>query len=155
MNDVNYYKILEVSPTADEDEIKRSYRRLVIKHHPDSCGSGNYKEEFYKIQDAYKFLSNKERRRQYDEKLSNKKKVNSWQEQDPLTFKHQTKEEIISKLHRQNKQNISNIQNVLNRHATSQTLKVGGSLRFQSNAMKEQATRRTTKDESFLKKLFG
>lgn len=155
MSDVNYYEILEVAPTASDDDIKHSFRRLVIKHHPDSSGSTNYKEEFYKIQEAYKFLSNQERRRRYDEKCLNKKKLDPWSEQDPLTFKHQTKEEIIEILHRQNKQNISNIQNVLNRHATSQTLKVGGGLRFQNNALKGQATSSATKNDSFLKKLFG
>lgn len=154
MTPVDYYKILELSPTASEKEIKSSYRRLVIEHHPDSCGSGNYKEEFYKIQEAYNFLSNKEQRRLYDEKYFAAKKVDSWQGQDPLAPKNQTKEDIIEKLHCQNKQNISNIQSILKRHATSKTLTIELSgLRFQNNLLKNHVGK-LAKNTSFFKKLF-
>lgn len=62
MND--YYKILGVTKTASDDEIKRAYRKLAQEHHPDRP-TGNEKK-FKEINEAYQVLSNKEKRAQYD-----------------------------------------------------------------------------------------
>lgn len=59
----DYYKILGVPRTASEEEIKRAYRKLAHKYHPDKGGDA---EKFKEITEAYQVLSNKEKRAQYD-----------------------------------------------------------------------------------------
>ena len=59
----NYYQILGVSYHADESEIKKAYRRLAKKYHPDSDGKN--KEMFQKIAEAYRVLSDPKLRQQY------------------------------------------------------------------------------------------
>jgi len=53
---MSYYNILEVNENASEEEIKKSYRRLVLIHHPDKGGDP---EKFKKISEAYEALINK------------------------------------------------------------------------------------------------
>jgi len=60
----DYYKILGVTRGASEAEIKKAYRRLAHKYHPDKPGGDESK--FKKINEAYQVLSNKEKRAQYD-----------------------------------------------------------------------------------------
>lgn len=60
----DYYEILGVSKNASEDEIKKAFRKLAHKHHPDK-GTGDEKK-FKEINEAYQVLSNKERRQRYD-----------------------------------------------------------------------------------------
>lgn len=63
----DYYKILGVSPQATLDEIKKAYRTLALKYHPDkNKGDKQAEEMFKKISEAYAVLSNPEKRRQYD-----------------------------------------------------------------------------------------
>ena len=50
------YTVLEISRFASLEDIKKSYRRLCLKYHPDKCG-GNY-EDFIKVQNAYDRLTN-------------------------------------------------------------------------------------------------
>ena len=51
---LNFYNILEVPETAGPDEIKKSYRRLSMLHHPDKNGNSDAsKEKFQKISEAY------------------------------------------------------------------------------------------------------
>jgi len=59
----DYYSILGVSKSASQDEIKKAFRKLAHKHHPDKGGSA---EKFKQINEAYQVLSNKEKREQYD-----------------------------------------------------------------------------------------
>lgn len=60
----NYYDILGVNKTASEDEIKKAFRKLARKHHPDAGGS---EEKFKEINEAYEILSDKKKRDQYDQ----------------------------------------------------------------------------------------
>lgn len=62
------YGVLEVSKGATQEEIRRSYRRLARKYHPDANPNDKGAEERFKeIQHAYEVLSNPEKRREYDE----------------------------------------------------------------------------------------
>ncbi|XP_073325059.1 dnaJ homolog subfamily B member 9-like [Pagrus major] len=61
-----YYETLSVEPTATDSQIKKSFRTLAIKYHPDKNKSADAEKTFREIVEAYKVLSNKERRRQYD-----------------------------------------------------------------------------------------
>lgn len=66
--DTKLYDLLEVSPTADETEIKKAYRRLAVKYHPDkNPGDKTAEEKFKKIAEAYDILSNPEKRQMYDQ----------------------------------------------------------------------------------------
>lgn len=67
MEDRDYYKILGVGKNANEQEIKRAYRKLAMKYHPDrNRGDKNAEEQFKQINEAYAVLSDKEKRQQYD-----------------------------------------------------------------------------------------
>lgn len=59
----DYYKILNVDKTATEKEIKKQYRTLAMKNHPDKGGDS---DKFKDIAEAYEVLSNPEKRKQYD-----------------------------------------------------------------------------------------
>jgi molecular chaperone DnaJ len=68
METKNLYKILGVSKEASQEEIRRSYRKLARKHHPDANRDDPKAEERFKeIQHAYEILSDPEKRREYDE----------------------------------------------------------------------------------------
>ena len=70
------YDILEVSPQASDDEIKKSYRRLAMVYHPDKNKMPGAQERFIIIQDAYELLSDKYKRQQYDIMLAYRKANN-------------------------------------------------------------------------------
>jgi curved DNA-binding protein len=63
----DYYEILGVDRKATEDEIKKAYRKLALKYHPDrNKGDKEAEERFKEINEAYAVLSDKEKRHQYD-----------------------------------------------------------------------------------------
>ncbi len=67
MPGTDYYKILGVNKNASDDDIKKSYRKLAMKYHPDHAkGNKSAEEKFKKISEAYAVLSDKKKRKQYD-----------------------------------------------------------------------------------------
>ena len=64
----DYYKTLGVQKDASQKEIKKAYKTLALKHHPDkNKGNKASEEKFKKISEAYAVLSDNEKRRQYDQ----------------------------------------------------------------------------------------
>jgi len=63
----DYYQILGVQKTADPEEIKKAYRKLALKFHPDkNPNNPTAEEKFKKISESYAVLSDPEKRKQYD-----------------------------------------------------------------------------------------
>jgi molecular chaperone DnaJ len=63
----DYYEILGISKNADEAEIKKAYRKMALKYHPDkNQGDTEAEEKFKEAAEAYEVLSNSEKRAQYD-----------------------------------------------------------------------------------------
>jgi curved DNA-binding protein len=63
----DYYKILGVEPDASTDEIKRAYRKLARKYHPDRNKDSGSEDRFKEIGEAYEALKDPEKRKQYDQ----------------------------------------------------------------------------------------
>jgi len=63
----DYYQVLGVEKKATADEIKKAYRKLALKWHPDKNSNKGAEEKFKKISEAYAVLSDTEKRQQYDE----------------------------------------------------------------------------------------
>lgn len=75
MDSLGYYAILGVSQDANFQEIKKSYRKLAKKYHPDRNKSAHAEETIKKINEAFETLSDRRKRKQYDRESSNKKRV--------------------------------------------------------------------------------
>lgn len=63
----DYYEILGVNKNASVDEIKKAYRKLALKYHPDKGGTKEDETKFKEINEAYQILSDPQKRKQYDQ----------------------------------------------------------------------------------------
>lgn len=63
----DYYEILNVAKDASEQDLKKAYRKLAMKYHPDKNKSADAEEKFKEISEAYAILSDSEKRAQYDQ----------------------------------------------------------------------------------------
>ena len=64
----DYYEVLGVDKSASADEIKKAYRKMAIKYHPDkNPGDKEAEEKFKEAAEAYDVLSNPEKRQRYDQ----------------------------------------------------------------------------------------
>ncbi|KAI8390266.1 DnaJ domain-containing protein [Blakeslea trispora] len=63
---LDYYQVLNISSDSSEQDIKKAYRKLALKYHPDKNSSADASEKFKAISEAYEILSDPEKRRVYD-----------------------------------------------------------------------------------------
>lgn len=66
MGGSDYYDILGIPRNADDKEVKKAYRNLARKYHPDVCKEAGAEEKFKQINEAYSILSDPQKRTQYD-----------------------------------------------------------------------------------------
>lgn len=67
----DYYTILGVSPSASQHEIKKAFRKLAIRYHPDKNPSADVKHLFHDINEAYDVLGDAQKRAHYDNRRAN------------------------------------------------------------------------------------
>ena len=67
MNNTEYYDRLGVSKDASQDEIKRAYRKMSKKYHPDINKEPGAEEKYKEVQEAYETLSDDQKRAAYDQ----------------------------------------------------------------------------------------
>lgn len=66
---MNYYKVLQIDKTASCEEIKKAYRTLSRKYHPDNAGEES-RNLFDQVQEAYEVLGDEEKKAAYDRQLA-------------------------------------------------------------------------------------
>ncbi|QDP84284.1 J domain-containing protein [Chryseobacterium sp. SNU WT5] len=71
----NYYYFLGVTEDASDEDIKKAYRKLSLKYHPDkNPGDEFFENRFREIQEAYEMVNDKEKRRIYDDNLGHQQR---------------------------------------------------------------------------------
>jgi len=79
MSEKNYYEILGVSEEADKETIKKTYRKLAVKYHPDKNPNNKEAEDKFKeINSAYEILSDDDKRKRYDFERKNGGRIDSY-----------------------------------------------------------------------------
>jgi molecular chaperone DnaJ len=76
----NPYNILGVSPTASTDDIKKAYRALAMRHHPDRNPDASAERRFDAIKKAYELLSDPQKRAEYNYSQNNRIVIDPEQE---------------------------------------------------------------------------
>ncbi len=86
----DYYKVLEVSRTASQAEIKKAYRRLSLKYHPDKNSAPDAASKFAEVSAAYDTLSDEDKRKIYDrggeEAVKEQEQRQNTPQQDPMSI---------------------------------------------------------------------
>jgi curved DNA-binding protein CbpA len=112
MDSLGYYAILGVSQGANFQEIKKSYRKLAKKYHPDRNKSTHAEETIKKINEAFETLSDKRKRKQYDRESSNifdQKDSNNEEKEENLSDQKQTNSHNFTKLESENNLGYDNL----------------------------------------------
>lgn len=99
----NYYEILEVQNNASSEEIKKAYRKLSLKYHPDKTKGDDSK--FKEINEAYSVLSDNQQRQEYDMKLNG----NHFNQGNQMPFNPDDIMNMFFNMHRQNEPNMHGI----------------------------------------------
>lgn len=87
----DYYEIMSISRDSSQEEIKKAYRRLAKKYHPDANpGNKNAEEKFKEINEAYATLGDEDRKKAYDLKLDTGKGEQQKTETQGKTAKNPT-----------------------------------------------------------------
>lgn len=92
----NYYKVLNVAYEASEQEVKKAYRLLAKKLHPDANKSPNAHEAFIELQRAYEILSNSVLRNKYNQEYKRAYGTNTQQESKNYSDKTEKYNETYS-----------------------------------------------------------
>ena len=87
-----YYDILEIEQNASINEIKKAYKKLALKYHPDVNKAINANEKFIEINEAYEFLSDSEKRKIYDALISSNNQKQKKESDDFENWKRQARE---------------------------------------------------------------
>ena len=90
---MNLYSILELSPNATLEDIKKSYRKLALKYHPDKNKDAGSAEKFHSISMAYEILSEPEQREKYD-MMNPKKQQNIFDMISQMYYKFKSSSEF-------------------------------------------------------------
>jgi curved DNA-binding protein CbpA len=112
MDSRGFYAILGVSQDANFQEIKKSYRKLAKKYHPDRNKSPHAEEIIKKINEAFEALSDRRKRKQYDRESSNifdQKDSNNEENEENLSDQKQTNSHKFAKLESENNLGYDNL----------------------------------------------
>lgn len=112
MDNKDYYKILEIERNATEDDIKKSYRKLALKYHPDRCKESNAEEKFKEISEAYSILSCPDKKRSYD--VMGNSECFDFNGQDPFSVFNSIFQQHLSSFMNMKYENEINVDNILN-----------------------------------------
>lgn len=105
MSGKNYYKILQLPPTASHSDIRKAYRKLAMIYHPDKNRDPSAESRFKEIQEAYFHLADAHRRSVYDQKHWFSKQQSAAYPKEPLTalnvhLKTKKLGEYLKRIHR-------------------------------------------------------
>ena len=100
MADLNHYDVLEISSTATQDDIKRAYRRLAKRFHPDSNHTVVNHEHIAIINAAYEVLGDPNQRKTYDTYLYGQRSLNSFTSSYAQNASKKTKSPVDPKSNR-------------------------------------------------------
>jgi len=112
MDNKDYYKILEIERNASEDDIKKSYRKLALKYHPDRCKDVGAEDKFKEISEAYSVLSSPDKKRSYDV-MGNSEDFN-FNGEDPFSVFNNIFQQHLSTFMNMKYENEINVDNIFN-----------------------------------------
>lgn len=75
----DYYKTLGIPKGSNEEEIKKAYRRMALRFHPDKNKDANAEEKFKEIAEAYEVLSDPKKRAVYDQLGEEGEEITKWE----------------------------------------------------------------------------